>query len=176
MPRIRPIPKERAAHICRMLYENTEKEAGSTPNVFRTMAHRPELLVTFGNFYRELWTGGVLERKTKEMVALRVAALDACQYWLARHLISAREAGLNGVQVAAVSSGEWEKSAEFGEQEKAVLRFVDKVVVEPNRISDADMATLRKWFGEGHLTELVLLVGTMSLLDRFASAFALELP
>jgi AhpD family alkylhydroperoxidase len=176
MPHIRPIPKERAAHICRMLYETTEKETGATPNIFRTMAHRPELLVTFGNFYRELWTGGVLERKIKELVAVRVAALDACQYWLARHLVSAREVGLTGVQVAAVASGEWEKSTAFDDREKAVLRFVDKVVVEPSRISDGEIGNLRKWFGEAHLTELVLLAGTMNLLDRFANAFGVELP
>lgn len=80
MARIRPIPKERAAVVLRSLYDAAEKQFGAVPNLFRTMAHRPELLVTFANFYKELWTGGTLDAKTKELAAVRVAVLNGCHY------------------------------------------------------------------------------------------------
>jgi alkylhydroperoxidase family enzyme len=80
MPRIRPIPRERAAMVLRSLYDAAEKEFGLVPNIFQTMAHRPELLLTFANFYRELWTGGVLDRKTKDLAGLRAAASNGCHY------------------------------------------------------------------------------------------------
>ncbi|MFQ5927728.1 MAG: carboxymuconolactone decarboxylase family protein [Terriglobia bacterium] len=80
MARISAIPKERAATLLKSLYADAEKRFGFTPNLFRTLAHRPELLITFANFYRELWTGGVLDTRTKELVALRVAVLNGCHY------------------------------------------------------------------------------------------------
>lgn len=80
MARIRPIPKDRAAVVLKSLYDTMEKQYGSVPNIFMTMAHRPELLLTFANFYKELWTGGVVDVKTKELAALRTAAINGCHY------------------------------------------------------------------------------------------------
>lgn len=80
MPRIRPIEKERAAFILKNLYDAAEKQYGAVPNLFKTMAHRPELLVTFFNYYKELWTGGVVEVGLKELAAIRAAALNGCHY------------------------------------------------------------------------------------------------
>ncbi|MEE8199779.1 MAG: carboxymuconolactone decarboxylase family protein [Candidatus Acidoferrales bacterium] len=80
MARIRPIPRERAAVVLRSLYDQAEKQFGRVPNLFQTMAHRPELLLTFSNFYKELWTGGVVDAKTKELAAIRTAVLNGCHY------------------------------------------------------------------------------------------------
>lgn len=80
MARIRPIPKERAAVVLRSLYAAAEKQFGTVPNLFKTMAHRPELLLTFANFYKELWTGGAVDAQTKELAAVRTAVLNACHY------------------------------------------------------------------------------------------------
>lgn len=80
MARIRPIPRDRAAVVLRNLYDTAEKQFGQVPNLFKTLAHRPELLLTFANFYRELWTGGVVDAKTKELAAIRTAVLNGCHY------------------------------------------------------------------------------------------------
>lgn len=80
MPRIRPIPRERSAMILRSLYDALAHRFGTTPNLFQTMAHRPELLLTFWNFYKEVWTGGALEAKTKQLAGLRAAFLNECHY------------------------------------------------------------------------------------------------
>jgi len=174
MPRIRPIPKERAAVLLRSLYEQSERELGATPNLVKSLAHRPELLITFANFQRELFTGGALPPKTKQLVALRVAALDACAYLLAQHRAAARRAGLSDAQVAALESARPAESGLFDEQEKTVLAFVEKILRQPGSVSDTDVERLRKWFGEAHLAELVLLAGAVNLLGRFALCFAVE--
>jgi len=44
------------------------------------MAHRPELLLTFWNFYKEVWTGGALDNKAKQLAGLRAAFLNECHY------------------------------------------------------------------------------------------------
>lgn len=80
MARIRPIPKERVAVVLRSLYDAAARQFGSVPNLLKTMAHRPELLLTFSNYYKELWTGGTVDVKTKELAAVRTAVLNGCHY------------------------------------------------------------------------------------------------
>lgn len=174
MARIRSIPKERAAIVLRSLYDAAEKQFGTTPNLFKAMAHRPELLLTFWNFHRELWTGGVVDVKTKELAALRVAHLNGCEYSIGRHRRSARAAGLSAEQVAALEGEAWAASGLFDEREQAVIRLAERLTRDPGSINDADIQLLRKWYGESHLVELTLLVGAANLLDRCALCFQLE--
>ncbi len=174
MARIRTIPRDRAALILRHLYDAAESQFGVVPNLFQSMAHRPELLLTFGNFYKELWTGGVLDAKTKEMAALRIAAVNGCRYSLARHSASALRAGLSEGQLAILQRDDWELARLFDERETAVLRLSEKLTRSPASITDDDLQALRKWYGEAHLVELTLLIGTLNLTSAFAQCFAVE--
>ena len=174
MARIRPIPKERAAVVLRNLYDAAEKQFGAVPHLFQTMAHRPELLLTFANFHRELWTGGAVEVKIKELAAARAAALNGGADSMARPLASGERAGLSEQQRTAVQRDDWQTSGLFDEREQAVVRLAEKLTRAPASITDEDIQRLRKWFGEAHLVELTLLIGTVNLTDRFSQCFALE--
>lgn len=174
MARIRPIPKERAAVVLRSLYDALEKQYGAVPTLFQTMAHRPELLLTLSNFFKELWTGGVLEVKTKELVALRAAAVNGCRYSTARHTATARRAGVSDAQAAALQRDDWEASGLFEERERAVIRLAEKLTRAAASIREDELQALRQWFGEAHLVELCLVIGAANLTNRFAQCFALE--
>jgi uncharacterized peroxidase-related enzyme len=175
MARIRSIPKERASMILRTLYDAAEKQFGSTPNFVMSMAHRPELLLTFWNFYRELWTGGVVDVKTKELAALRTVHLTGCEYCLKQHTASGQRFGLSPEQVAALRRDDWSGAGLFDDREQAVVRLAEKLTREPGSVTDDDIQALRKWYGESHLAELNLLIGTMNLISRFCQCFAVDL-
>jgi len=158
----------------RNVYDAAEHQFGSTPVITQTFAHRPELLLTFANFERELWTGGVLDAKTKALVALRVSTLNACAYSLARHRVAARQAGLSEEQLQVLERDEPAASGLFDSREQAVLRLAEKLARKASAVSEDDVQALRKWYGDSHLVELALFVGALNLLDSFALAFALE--
>ena len=63
----------------------------------------------------------------------------------------------------------------FGEREKAVIRLAETLTRQAASVTDEDIQSLRKWFGEAHLVELNLVVGTMNLTNRFNQCFAVEL-
>ncbi len=175
MARIRTIPRERAAVVLRSLYDAAEKQFGSVPNLFQSMAHRPELLLTFANFYRELWSGGVVDAKTKELAALRTAFLNGCHYSVTQHSASGKRCGLSEQQAAALGRDDWQASGLFDEREQAVIRLAEKLTRAPGGVTDDDIQTLRKWYGESHLVELNLVIGTMNLTNRFSQGFAVDL-
>jgi len=174
MPRIRPIPRERSAMILRSLYDALAYRFGATPNLFQTMAHRPELLLTFSNVHKELWTGGVLDPRTKALVALRAAAVNGCRYSLGLNAAAARSAGLNEQHIVALSGETWEASGLFDERDAAVLRLAEKLTRAPGSVTDEEIARLHKWFGDAHLVELHILIGAENLLHRVALGLSIE--
>ena len=174
MPRIRPIPRERSAVILRNLYDALAHRFGTTPNLFKTMAHRPELLLTFSNVHKELWTGGVLDPRTKALAALRTAVVNGCRYSLALNAAFARSAGLSAEQLAALERDDWHSSGLFDEKDAAVLRLAEKLTCAPGSITDDEIAHLRKWFGDAHVVELHILIGAENMLHRVALGLNVE--
>ena len=174
MARIRPIERERSAVILRNLYDALAHRFGSTPNLFKTMAHRPELLLTFSNVHKELWTGGVLDPRTKALAALRTAAINGCRYAQGLNAGFARGAGLSAEQTVALERDDWQSSGLFDEKDTAVLRLAETLTRAPASVTDEDIAHLKKWFGNAHLVELHILIGTENLLHRVALGLAVE--
>jgi AhpD family alkylhydroperoxidase len=175
MARIRPIPKDRSAMILRSLYDAlAHRFGGATPNLFQTMAHRPELLLTFSNVHKELWTGGVLDPRTKALAALRAAAVNDCRYALELNAAAARSAGLSPEQMAALSGDNWEASGHFDERDIAVLRLTERLTRAPGSVTDEEISHLHKWFGDAHVVELHILVGAENLLHRVALGLGVE--
>jgi alkylhydroperoxidase family enzyme len=56
------------------------KERGNVPNMFRTVAHRPEIMKTMTAHFRAVMNTGTVEKKLKELVAVRVSYLNHCEY------------------------------------------------------------------------------------------------
>ncbi len=83
--------------------------------------------------------------------------------------------GVSEEQIAALKSDAWEDSGAFDDREQAVLRLAEKLTRAPASVADEDIRRLRKWFGEAHLVELNLVIGTMNLTNRFNQCFAVEL-
>ncbi|MGH9519093.1 MAG: carboxymuconolactone decarboxylase family protein [Terriglobales bacterium] len=48
--------------------------------MFRTVAHRPELLRTMLAHFRAVMEGGTVPLKLKELLAVRVSQINACDY------------------------------------------------------------------------------------------------
>ncbi|MGH9393901.1 MAG: carboxymuconolactone decarboxylase family protein [Terriglobales bacterium] len=64
----------------RPILEAIYQQRGNVPNMFRTAAHRPELLKTLLAHFRAVMETGTVAPKLKELVAVRVSQLNDCDY------------------------------------------------------------------------------------------------
>lgn len=80
MPRLSKISPDQASPEAREVFDRFLKERGNIPNMFRTMAHRPEILKTMTAHFRAVMNTGAVDKKLKEMVAVRVSHLNRCEY------------------------------------------------------------------------------------------------
>ena len=80
MPRLTKLSPEQADAATREVFDVFLKERGNIPNMFRTAAHRPEILRTMTAHFRAVMNTGSVDKKLKEMVAVRVSHLNRCEY------------------------------------------------------------------------------------------------
>lgn len=80
MPRVHPISVETAPPEAAEVFERFRAERGNVPNMFRTLALRPEVMSAFDASLRAVLHTGTLPLRLKEMVAVRVSQLNGCRY------------------------------------------------------------------------------------------------
>jgi alkylhydroperoxidase family enzyme len=65
---------------CSELFSDFIRERGAVPNMFRTLAHAPEVLKTAFAHFRAVLAEGAVSTRVKEMIAVRVSHLNRSQY------------------------------------------------------------------------------------------------
>jgi len=75
----RPSPDEVTPEV-RDAFIKLKAERGNIPNMFRTIAHRPEIAATLLAHYRAVMGPGTVPIVLKEMLAVRVSRLNSCDY------------------------------------------------------------------------------------------------
>ncbi len=78
--KIEPLEKNQAVESVRSTYEALERKMGRVLNFFKVMAHKPNVLGPFLEFYTQVWAPGALSPKLKELAYLRASLMNGCDY------------------------------------------------------------------------------------------------
>ena len=62
------------------VFDHYQKIRGNVPNMFRTMAHRPEIMRSMVAHFRAVMESGTLSQKLKELVIVRTSQINRCEY------------------------------------------------------------------------------------------------
>lgn len=80
MPRIKRLDRSDVDETTQGIYDHYLKERGNVPNMFRTVAHRPEILRTLIAHFRAVMETGTVGAKLKELVIVRTSQINSCAY------------------------------------------------------------------------------------------------
>ncbi len=78
--KIQPLEKNQAGEAARPVYEKLEQKMGRVLNFFKVMAHKPNALGPFLEFYSQVWAEGALSPRIKELAYLRTSIMNGCEY------------------------------------------------------------------------------------------------
>jgi hypothetical protein len=78
--RIMMLERDQVADDIGALYDQLYAQRGVVPNMFKTIAHTPELAVGIAGFLKPLMGDGALPGWYKELIATRIAILQDCDY------------------------------------------------------------------------------------------------
>lgn len=80
MPRLPALDPAHAPPEARAVLEAFYRERGNYPNMFRTLAVRPDIMLTAAEHMRAVTVDGTVPRKLKEQCIVLVSLLNACEY------------------------------------------------------------------------------------------------
>ncbi len=172
MSRISRLDRSEVSAEMGALYDKAYEQRGNVPNMFRVMAHRPEIFATMQAHFAAVLNTGTVSTKLKELIIVRTSQVNDTPYCLASHTILARNLGWTDDQLAHLP--EWRQRADFTPAEKAALRLAETVTCDAHTVSDEQFAELRSFYSEGEVVELLCAIGLFNYFNRFNNALKME--
>jgi uncharacterized peroxidase-related enzyme len=171
-PRISRVPRREAPDPVAAIYDRYMQTRGNVPNMFRTMAHRPEIFATMIAHFEAILTTGTLPTKLKELVIVRTSQLNRCEYCLGSHTQIAVKLGWSREQLDDLAN--YEIRDDFTVAEKAALSLAEQMTLDSNHIPDEFFDRLHQFYDEGEIVELMAAIGMFNYFNRFNNALQIE--
>lgn len=140
---------------------------------FEVFGNHPELYRWYTeSFYGQVFRGGIVEQRIKELVRLRLSIQHGCRFCNQGNRVDALAAGLSESEVDALEDYE---SGPFSDREKAALRLADEMrLTNPAGVLARSLHDpLSEHFSDAEILELGLVLGVLSGMARFLFAFDL---
>jgi len=172
MSRISRVERSQVPSEIAALYDKIYVVRGNVPNMFRVMAHRPEIFATMQAHFAAVLNTGTVSVKLKELIIVRTSQVNETPYCLASHTRLARNLGWSDEQLSHLA--DWPQRADFTPAEKAALRLAETVTRNANAVSDEQFAELQSFYSEGEIVELLCAIGLFNYFNRFNNALKME--
>ncbi len=140
---------------------------------FEVFANHPELYRWYtGSFYGEVFHGGLVPRRIKELVRLRLSTVHGCRFCNQGNRVDALAAGLSEADIAALDDY---PASSLGPAEKAALRLADQMLLTNpgGELDEALYSELRQHYSDAEILELGVVLGVLSGMAKFLFAFDL---
>ena len=171
MPRISRLNRSQVRPASVAIYDRTLRDRGNVPNMFRTMAHRPEIFETIIAHMDAVLNTGTLSKALKELVIVRTSQCNRTPYCLASHTAICRRLGWTDDQLEALKHA---SHSSFTDAEKAAIHLAEVMTLDAHSYSDSDFARLRSFYSEGEVVELMAAIGLFNYFNRFNDLLQME--
>lgn len=171
-PRLSRLQRSEVPESAVAIYDRYLRDRGNVPNMFRTMAHRPEIFATIIAHMEAVLNTGTLPKALKELVIVRTSQLNRTPYCLASHSAICRKLGWTDEQLAAMERGE--RGGEFTEREHVAIHLAEVMTLNAHGYTAAEFAELRSFFSEGEIVELMAAIGLFNYFNRFNDLLEME--
>ena len=170
-----PVPSldELADDIKGRILEVQEK-SGFVPNVFLTLAHRPDEFRAFFAYHDALMLKpSGLTKGEREMIVVATSGANDCVYCVVAHGAILRIYEKNPLLAEQVATNY--RKADIPPRQKAMLAFAMKVATASGTIEDADFEALRPHgFSDEDIWDIGAIAAFFALSNRMSNLIALR--
>jgi 4-carboxymuconolactone decarboxylase len=142
------------------------------PNLYRTLAHSPEVLDGWLAFAWPLRHAAQTDRSVRELIIMRTAQLTGADYEWRQHHAMATDAGVTAAQLGSL--GSWPSSDAFSAAERVALGMTDELSATAE-LGDDTWTALRGVYGERECVELVMTAAFYQCVSRVLGGLAVPL-
>jgi AhpD family alkylhydroperoxidase len=181
-PRIEPLaandwPAEMGDALAAMVPAGHPRSLTGDPrrqgtNIMGTFAHHPVLAKAFFTLNGHLLRATTLTPRQRELIVMRVAALQHCTYEWVQHVFVARGAGLGDLEIAWIA---WGPTAPgWDECEASLLLAVDELARD-GVITDSTWAALTKHLETRQILDVIVTAGAYTTIAWLMQSVGIEL-
>ncbi|WP_353191252.1 peroxidase-related enzyme [Pandoraea pnomenusa] len=169
VPDLAALPADVRARI-----DEVQEKAGFVPNVFLTLAHRPDEFRAFFAYHDALMLReGNLSKGEREMIVVATSAVNQCLYCVVAHGALVRiyeKQPLLADQVAVNYL-----KADLTVRQKAILAYAMKVCERSHEVNDSDYATLREHgLNDEDIWDIAAITAFFGMSNRIANAISMR--
>ncbi|KJK23114.1 alkylhydroperoxidase [Burkholderiaceae bacterium 16] len=169
VPAIAELPEDIRARILEV-----QDKAGFVPNVFLTLAHRPDEFRAFFAYHDALMLKeGGLTKGEREMIVVATSGANQCLYCVVAHgaILRIYEKKPELADQVAVNY----RKADITPRQRAMLDFALKVCQASSEVGDADFAALRKHgFSDEDAWDIAAITAFFALSNRMANTISMR--
>jgi len=169
VPEMKDLPEDIRSRIL-----GVQEKAGFVPNVFLTLAHRPDEFRAFVAYHDALMEkeGGITKAE-REMIVVATSGANGCPYCVVAHGAILRIRAKNPLISDQVATNY--RKADLSPRQKAMLDFAFKVALKSAEVSDADFAELRSHgFSDEDIWDIGAITAFFALSNRMANMISMR--
>ncbi|WP_175671761.1 peroxidase-related enzyme [Burkholderia ambifaria] len=146
-----------------------QEKSGFIPNVFLTLAHRPDEFRAFMAYHDALMDKpGNLTKAEREMIVVATSAVNQCQYCVIAHGAILRIRAKDPLIADQVATNY--RKADLTIRQKAMLDFAMKVSQTAHLVGEADFDTLKSHgFTEEDVWDIAAIAAFFGMSNRIAN-------
>lgn len=169
VPALEDMPEDIRARIVAV-----QEKAGFVPNVFLSLAHRPDEFRAFFAYHDALMEKpGNLSKAEREMIVVATSGANQCQYCVIAHGAILRVRAKNPLIADQIATNY--RKADISERQKAMLDFGMKVSQTAHLVSDADFETLQAHgFTEDDIWDIAGIAAFFGMSNRIANVTSMR--
>jgi AhpD family alkylhydroperoxidase len=178
---IRLLGPEDVSGEARAALDAAAGQYGQVLEAWRALAHRPDVLAAYFPYLRAVVGEGHVDRRIKDLTAIRIGYLNGCRYSVSHRVASARKLGVTDEDILGVA----EPAAHpYDEPTAAALALADEMTVALPAASRSDrrqgvdpdvLARVEDVFDDAQRMELTLSISLWNALSRFHRTLDLDL-
>jgi AhpD family alkylhydroperoxidase len=153
------------------LAEQIIAERGSVLHLYRMLLHSPPVAAGWLHYLTAIRQQCVLSGDLRELVIMRVAALNGASYEADQHAPYALREGVSQAQLDALA--DWENSDLFDERTRAVLAYTD-AMTRKVQVADPIFTAVRAVCEDRILVELTATIAAYNMVSRFLEALQIH--
>ncbi|PJG53373.1 alkylhydroperoxidase [Bradyrhizobium forestalis] len=169
VPDIATLPEDIRSRI-----EAVQEKSGFVPNVFLTLAHRPDEFRAFFAYHDALMDKpGPITKAEREMIVVATSSANQCQYCVVAHGAILRVRAKNP-QIADQVAVNYRK-ADITARQRAMLDFAMKVSARAYEVDDSDVQDLKgHGFTEEDVWDIAAIAAFFGMSNRLANVTSMR--
>jgi AhpD family alkylhydroperoxidase len=153
------------------LVERIVAERGNVLHLYQMLLHSPPVAAGWLNFLTSIRQLSTLPGDLRELVIMRVAAVNGAPYEADQHAPIAIKEGVTEQQLLALP--DWINATLFSEKERAVLAYAD-AMTHAVQVPDDVFEAVHRFLDARLVVELTATVAAYNMVSRFLEALRIH--